>query len=110
MIAAGCSDAEIVRALNLVRENRGGMCCVCGDDESILPLSCGALMSYDSYERVNELLCDLNESLIKICLPDITDSPFIHLSFLALTVIPALKITERGLFDGNAFTDIDLFG
>ena len=110
VIAAGCSDDEIVRALNLVRENRGGMCCVCGDDESILPLSCGALMSYDSYERVNELLCDLNESLIEICVPDITDSPFIHLSFLALTVIPALKITERGLFDGNAFTDIDLFG
>ena len=109
VIAAGCSDAEIVRALNLIRENRGGMSCVCGDEECVLPLSCGALMSYDSYEKVNELLCDLNESLIKICVPDITDSPIIHLSFLALTVIPSLKITERGLFDVEAFSDTTLF-
>lgn len=109
VIAAGCSDEEIVRALNLIRENRGGISCVCGDDECVLPLSCGALMSYDPYEKVNEQLCGLNESLIKICVPDITDSPIIHLSFLALTVIPSLKITERGLFDVEAFSDINLF-
>jgi adenine deaminase len=37
------------------------------------------------------------------------EHPFMYLSFLSLTVIPELRITDRGLFDGNTFCDVPLF-
>jgi len=71
-----------------------------------LPLECAGLMSSLPCEDVVERLRVI-EDRVAACggVPD----AFMHLSFLALTVIPSLRLTDRGLFDGVAWSDVPLF-
>ena len=106
IIAVGTSDAEILMAIGGVIRSRGAMVAVVGETPTILPLDCGGLMSTLPYPEVVERLKDLHtvtESMGSI------DDPFMYLSFLALTVIPSLRITDRGLFDVTEFANIPLF-
>jgi adenine deaminase len=106
IVAAGASDAEIIRAVNLVRESCGGMAAVCGDESFVLPLDIGGIMSSGSYAEVIDGLKKLEEITKKT---GSVKDPFMYLSFIALTVIPALRITQRGLFDVSEFSDVPLF-
>ena len=105
IIAAGASDAEILKAVQAVSDAGGGMAVVSGDETVILPLPVGGLMTDKAYEEVCSEMATLHAALEKT---GADKKAFMSLSFMALTVVPHLKITPRGLFDGDAFTDVDI--
>jgi adenine deaminase len=82
------------------------MVAVAGSAKTVLPLDCGGLMSTLPYEEVTSRLHDLRDTTEKM---GGISYPFMYLSFLTLTVIPALRITDRGLFDVEEFKDVPLF-
>lgn len=107
IIAVGASDADLVRAINALVRTQGGVCAVHGNREDVLPLPVGGLMALEEvpvvgarYERVDAFAKELGSQL---------HAPFMTLSFLALLVIPRLKLSDRGLFDGEAFRFTQLF-
>jgi len=106
LIAVGTSDAVIHRAIVAVIRAQGGMAAVRGNEEIVLPLDCAGLMSTLPYPDVVNRLHALHEVTGEM---GGIKNPFMYLSFLALTVIPALRITDRGVFDGVAFRDVPLF-
>ncbi|MFA5269120.1 MAG: adenine deaminase [Methanoregula sp.] len=106
IIAVGTSDPEILWAIDEVIKARGAMVAVRGNTRTILPLDCAGLMSTLPYRQVAARLADLHTTT---ALMGGIEDPFMYLSFLALTVIPTLRITDRGLFDGVAFRDVPLF-
>jgi adenine deaminase len=106
IIAAGTSDPEILWAIDEVIKARGAMVAVRGNTRTILPLDCAGLMSTLPYPEVAARLAELHRTT---GLMGGIEDPFMYLSFLALTVIPALRITDRGMFDGVAFRDVPLF-
>ena len=107
IISVGTSDAAICDAVNAVIECRGGLSVIRGSDTKTLPLPVGGLMSTDTCEDVAKLYCELNTIAKSLGCP--LQAPFMTLSFLALLVIPSLKLSDRGLFDGNSFEKVDLF-
>jgi len=106
IIAVGTNDADIRSAIGAVIRSRGAMAVARGKTTTILPLDCGGLMSTLPYEEVVKQLLALHDVTRKT---GSIDDPFMYLSFLALTVIPALRITDRGLFDVGEFRDVPLF-
>ena len=107
IIATGAGDAEILAAIDAVIRAQGGMAAVNGPEVIVLPLDCAGLMSTLPAREVVARLDALREATGKM--GGIAE-PFMYLSFLALTVIPALRITDRGLFDGVGFRDVPVFG
>jgi adenine deaminase len=106
VLAVGASNGEIIRAIREVAVRDGGMAAVSGEKTTILPLECAGLMSAEPYDRVAARLTELDEEAASHgALPH----PFMHLSFLALPVIPELRITPRGLFDSVVCRPVDLF-
>jgi len=106
IVAVGTSDPELLWAIDEVIKARGAMVAVRGNTRTILPLDCAGLMSALPYPQVAARLADLHRTTgLMGGIPD----PFMYLSFLALTVIPSLRITDRGVFDGIAFHDVPLF-
>jgi adenine deaminase len=106
IVAVGTRDDDIIRAIALVIRNRGGLVVVSGNDSTVLPLGCAGLMSIQPYEEVCNSLRSLNQHVEEI---GGREDSFMYLSFLALPVIPSLRITERGLFDVDRFTDVSVF-
>ena len=105
LIATGTTDDEILEAIHAVADVGGGMAVVVDGEKYVLPLALGGLMSPGPAEEVFAAQKRLAEGLAKTgALP----TAFMSLSFMSLTVIPHLKITPRGLFDGDAFSDIDI--
>jgi len=108
LIGLGASDAALMRVLEAVRVCGGGM--AVGDAEGpleVLPLPIGGLMSdrrleavVEGFDRLKTLSRSLGASL---------SNPFMALSFLALPVIPQLKLTDQGLVDVASFTFIPLY-
>ena len=101
IVAVGVSDEDICRAVNKVIENRGGLTVVCGDLCQTLPLPIAGLMSDKDgfevarqYAKLDSLTKGLGSKL---------KSPFMTLSFMALLVIPKIKLSDKGLFDGERF-------
>ena len=101
VIAVGTSPDTVATAVNAVFERRGGLVAVDGDRIAGLSLPIAGLMSdrpaeevAAGYEAVSAVARDLGSTL---------QAPFMTLSFMALLVIPSLKLGDRGLFDGNAF-------
>jgi adenine deaminase len=77
-----------------------------GEKEACLPLPAGGLMSDLPYEKVNEELSELHRMAADCgAVPD----PFMYLSFLALSVIPEIRVTTRGVFDVKEFSTVPLF-
>jgi adenine deaminase len=105
IIATGVSDAEIIAAIHAVEHAGGGMAIVGNGETTLLSLPYGGLMTSLPYEKVITLMDDLTEHLKMI---GASPATFMQLSFLSLTVIPHLKITPRGLFDGDAFCDVSI--
>lgn len=71
-----------------------------------MPLKLGGLMSTASAETVKLQLNELQQSLVHLGYQEKID-PFLTLAFLALPVIPVLKLTSKGLFDVNAFAFVE---
>ena len=107
VIAAGTSDKEIREAAAEVFRLKGAMVAVVGETKAVLPLGCGGLMSDLPYPEVVHHLRLLREVTTERM--EGIEDPFMYLSFLALTVIPSLRITDRGMFDAAAFRDVPLF-
>jgi adenine deaminase len=108
VIAAGTSDTDIAAAVNLVMEARGGLSAACVADgvAEVLPLPVAGLMATGTCEEVGRAYGKLDK-LVKSWGSSLR-APFMTLSFMALLVIPALKLSDRGLFDGGTFEFTDL--
>jgi adenine deaminase len=106
IVSVGANDHAICRAVSLVIGAGGGLAVVGDRSESILPLECAGLMSIRPWEEVDTDLRELNTRVEQL---GGNGDAFMHLSFLALTVIPHLRITDRGLFDADTFEDIPVF-
>ncbi|QDA59482.1 adenine deaminase [Hymenobacter jejuensis] len=104
--AVGCDDDSIVRAVNLVIEAKGGLAAVGADgEELLLPLPVAGLMSNHDGYQVAKLYAAVDALAKKLGSP--LEAPFMTLSFMALLVIPSLKLSDKGLFDGEAFQFVD---
>jgi len=109
IIAVGASDDALAAAINEVVHHRGGLS-VADSNRKILtslPLPLAGLISTEPAEQVAKAYSDCDR-LAKI-LGSPLSAPFMTLSFLALSVIPSLKLTDKGLFDGEAFRCVPLF-
>jgi adenine deaminase len=107
IIATGVTDEDICRAVNLIIENKGGLSAVAKDTETFLPLPIAGLMSDEDYSAVAEKYT-LMENTVR-AFGSTLHAPFMTLSFMALPVIPRIKLTDRGLFDGENFGFMDIF-
>ncbi|MBI1368479.1 MAG: adenine deaminase [Planctomycetes bacterium] len=107
IIAVGADDASLRRAVNAVIERRGGLAVVDGDQTHALALPVAGLMSTQSCGQVAKQY-DLLETAAR-SLGSTLRSPFMTLSFMSLLVIPTLKLSDKGLFDGEKFAFVDLF-
>ena len=107
IIATGVNDADIVVAINLLIEHKGGVSAVNNEFKGILPLPVAGLMSIEDGYTVAEKY-EMLDKKIKTwgCT---LQSPYMTMSFLALLVIPDLKLSDKGLFDGTEFKFTSLF-
>jgi adenine deaminase len=104
IVAAGVDDESICNAVNMVIENRGGVS-FCKDDlEMIVPLPVAGLMSNEDGYKIAEQYSLIDRSVKEA--GSTLGSPFMTLSFMALLVIPHLKLSDKGLFDGDSFSFI----
>ncbi|MBJ6119402.1 adenine deaminase [Pontibacter sp. BT310] len=102
IIAVGVDDESIVRAVNLIISAKGGVSAVDGEKEQLLPLPVAGIMSAEdgykvaeAYSTIDKMSKDMGSNLA---------SPFMTLSFMALLVIPSLKLSDKGLFNGDTFS------
>jgi adenine deaminase len=106
IVVIGTSDEEICSAVNLIIENKGGVCAVNGSQKKNLALPVAGIMSGKNgweagkeYQEIDAMAKDLGCTL---------RAPFMTLSFMALLVIPDLKLSDKGLFSGEKFKFVDL--
>ncbi len=107
IIAVGATDEEICRAVNLVIRESGGISAVSRETEAVLPLPIAGIMSNEDYATVAEKYTRIDR--IAKELGSTLHAPFMTLSFMALLVIPKLKLSDKGLFDVEKFEFVDLF-
>jgi len=106
IIAVGCSDELIAKAVNTVIENKGAVCAVDEKEVKVLELPIAGLMSNcDGYEVAAQYA--VLDRIVKEKFGSVLSAPFMTLSFMALLVIPELKLSDKGLFDGRSFHFID---
>lgn len=106
IVAVGVDDESICEAVNLIIKEKGGISAVSRNVKMILPLPVAGLMSAGDGFKIATEYTAINNFAIKI-LGSSMDAPFMTLSFMALLVIPHLKLSDKGLFDGDAFRFID---
>ena len=107
IVAAGVTDEDIARAVNIVIENRGGLSVVYDGTEKGLPLPVAGLMSDREGSEVAEQHSELDR-LAKGLGSKLT-APFMTLSFMTLLVIPEIKLSDKGLFDSRQSAFMPLF-
>ncbi len=107
IIAVGVDDESITKAINLIIEAKGGVSAISKSEQQVLPLPVAGIMSAgdgyeiaDSYTKIDLMTKKMGSTLT---------SPFMTLSFMALLVIPNLKLSDKGLFDGKNFEFKPLF-
>jgi len=107
IIAVGADDASLARAINLLVENKGGISLVSKTEQMVQTLPVAGLMSMEdgysvaaAYQNMDKAAKALGSKL---------GAPYMTLSFLALLVIPQLKLSDKGLFDGSSFKFTSLF-
>ena len=101
IIAVGVDDESIARAVNLIIQAKGGVAAVGLGKEELLPLPVAGIMSAqdgykvaEAYSAIDKMSKEMGSKL---------ESPFMTLSFMALLVIPSLKLSDKGLFNGDVF-------
>ncbi len=107
IIAVGVEDKDIVKAVNLLIEAKGGVSAVFDTESKVVPLPVAGIMSpedgytvAEAYSSIDKMSKGMGSTLV---------SPFMTLSFMALLVIPSLKLSDLGLFDGEKFEFKPLF-
>jgi adenine deaminase len=105
IVAVGVDDESLCSAINLLIENEGGVSCVNDDKKMVLSLPVAGLMSTadgyavaNNYAAIDKAAKALGSTL---------SAPFMTLSFMALLVIPHLKLSDKGLFDGDSFEFVE---
>ncbi|MFS0985293.1 adenine deaminase [Enterococcus durans] len=107
IVVVGTNDEDMLYAANQLIKKGGGMIAVKADKElACLPLPIGGLMSQGPFLEVNTQLVSLTKEAYKLGASQAFD-PFLTLSFLTLSVIPELKITDKGLFSFSKFNLIE---
>lgn len=101
LIAVGCDADSVCRAVNSVIASQGGIACVCDGQIHSLPLPIAGLMSDAAGDSVAKRYAELDQLAKQMGSP--LRAPFMTLSFMALLVIPELKLSDQGLFDGQRF-------
>lgn len=106
IIAVGVTDEDLCKAVNLIIQHKGGICAVDSTTETVLPLPVAGIISDadgwttgKQYEKADAHAKQLGSTL---------RAPFMSLSFMALLVIPDLKLSDKGLFSGNKFEFVSL--
>lgn len=107
LVVAGTDSESLLTAAKAVAEMGGGLAVVQGSEVlATLPLPLAGLMSDQPYDEVAAAISEIDLAAAKVCkMP----SPFMALSFIALEVIPHLKLTDRGLVDVDQFRPVGLF-
>lgn len=101
IVVVGVDDESICKAVNLIIKAQGGVSCVSDNGESILALPVAGLMSNEDGYKVAKAYTAIDKKA-KL-LGSTLSAPFMTLSFMALLVIPHLKLSDKGLFDGAEF-------
>ena len=101
ILAVGVDDESMARAVGLLMEAKGGLAVVDGDLEEVLPLPVAGLMTTKDGYEVGKTYEEL-DAKVK-AMGSTLAAPFMTLSFMALLVIPQLKLSDKGLFDGEKF-------
>ncbi len=104
IVAIGVDDESMAKAINLVIKERGGIAAV-GNEMKVLSLPVAGLMSEKDGYEIAAAYTDIDQ-YVKRDLGSTLGSPFMTLSFMALLVIPHLKLSDKGLFDGDSFSFI----
>ena len=101
VIAIGSTDEAICNAINLLIETKGGICALSNSEKKVLPLPIAGIMSDQNgktigkeYALLDQMAKEMGSSL---------KAPYMTLSFMALLVIPSLKLSDKGLFNGSKF-------
>ena len=102
IVAVGADDESLVKAINGVIKEKGGVSCCTASEEKILGLPVAGLMSADDGYKIAEAYTAI-DAMAK-SLGSQLGAPFMTLSFMALLVIPHLKLSDKGLFDGDTFS------
>ncbi|MCF8254427.1 MAG: adenine deaminase [Bacteroidia bacterium] len=105
IIAVGTSDEDLAQVINLVIASKGALAACAGETEKVLPLPLAGLMSDKEAWQVAGKYTEL-DLFCKTTLGSSLQAPFMSLSFMALLVIPHLKLSDKGLFDGDSFSFI----
>lgn len=107
VVAVGTSDDDILKAINMVIDQKGGVAAVSENEEKALALPVAGLMSNkdawkvaENYNEIDKMAHQMGSKL---------RAPFMTLSFMALLVIPNIKLSDKGLFDGTTFSFTQLF-
>lgn len=107
ILAVGTDDASLTEAINTIIAHKGGIVAHSTNETKVLPLPIAGIMSTESgttvakaYEEIDALAKEMGSPL---------HAPYMTLSFMALLVIPQLKLSDKGLFDGQTFTFASLF-
>jgi adenine deaminase len=101
IIAVGVSDEAICKAVNLIIENKGGICSISNSEEHIVSLPVAGIMSDKDGRTIGKQYAELDK--IAKELGSKLHAPYMALSFMALLVIPSLKLSDKGLFNGTDF-------
>jgi adenine deaminase len=102
IVAVGVDDENLLKAINLIIKAQGGVSAVSNSKEMVLALPVAGLMSNDDGYKVAAAYTDIDK-MVKEDLGSTLTAPFMTLSFMALLVIPHLKLSDKGLFDGDKF-------
>jgi len=107
IVAVGTNDKAIVQVVNAIVRRKGGIAVLYNGKEEVLSLPVAGLMSNEDgfsvarrYEALDRMVHEMGSTL---------QSPFMTLSFMALLVIPDLKLSDKGLFDGRTFSFTSLY-
>lgn len=102
IVAVGVDDESLLAAVNAVIAAQGGVSAVSNTNQMVLPLPVAGLMSNEDGYAVSAAYTAI-DNMVKEVLGSTLTAPFMTLSFMALLVIPHLKLSDLGLFDGDEF-------
>ena len=114
IVAVGVTDEDLMKAVNLIIKEKGGISATSGkgniedkNENQVLPLPVAGIMSLENGKEVGKKYAQMDSFAKKLMTMPKTKTklhaPFMTLSFMALLVIPSLKLSDKGLFDGSKF-------
>ena len=101
VIAIGSTDEAICNAVNLLIETKGGICALSNSEKKVLPLPIAGIMSDQNGKTIGKEYALLDQMAKEM--GSTLKAPYMTLSFMALLVIPSLKLSDKGLFNGSKF-------